>query len=97
MGIEISEQKDNQLIGRKELTILIDTKGATPKREDLKAQIAAKLMVKPDLIVIQELNSAYGGSRAICKAYVYKDEAAMKKYTYDYLTARGKPKPKKEG
>lgn len=92
MILRINNEKENMFIGRKELRIEVEHKGATPKREELVKQLAEKLMVKPNLIVIKRIMPVYGGGRAVCDAYVYKDLDTLKKFTDSSLLERNKGK-----
>lgn len=85
MKIEILKQKENPLLNRLEVQIVIKEAGATPKRSELLPAIVAKLGVDEKRIVIDKLSQCYGRGEVIGYIKVYKQEADKNKY---------EPKPK---
>lgn len=96
MKLEINEEYDNKFLGRKEVRFVVELDGPTPSRKDMLKEIAAKLMVNPNLLVINRITSSYGGKHAFVEAYVYKDEETLKRYTPKYKLERIKEEEKSE-
>ncbi|HIH43879.1 MAG TPA: 30S ribosomal protein S24e [Candidatus Methanoperedenaceae archaeon] len=98
MEIEITGDRTNQLVGRRDIVMRIKHAGtATPGREALKSKIVALLNTKPELVVIKSIDTAFGAQESTGNVSVYTDEKRAKQMTADFLFKRGLPKEKKEG
>ncbi|MDE1855960.1 MAG: 30S ribosomal protein S24e, partial [Candidatus Micrarchaeota archaeon] len=60
MNIKVDNEKDNKLLGRKEISFTISHKGQTPKKEEVKVEICKKLNLNPELTVVVKINPIYG-------------------------------------
>ena len=70
--IVISEEKKNPLIERKELSFRVDHFGAgTPNRLEVKKKIAALQGTDEKLTIIKDLETHFGVSYTLGKAYIY--------------------------
>ena len=75
MEIEIISKKDNLLIGRLEVDFKIShPKEITPKRKDVRDEIAKLLEVQKDRIVVDRMNSEFGKPETLGYAKVYKSK-----------------------
>ena len=82
------QSSENNLLERKEYVFEVDHAGAaTPKREELKKQIAESLGVAPEKVSIVEVRTGYGANSSIVFVRVYADENVLKLFE--------KPKGKK--
>jgi len=79
MSLNIITEKQNDLLGRKELELELEFQGATPKTADVKKDIASLTKSQEDLIVIKVIKNKYGEEKAICIAYVYNSIEELKK------------------
>lgn len=76
--MKILEEKEDKLLNRKRLTILVEhTQKPTPKKEDLKHQVAELLKIDKDLIVLKHIYSDYGSGRSKIIVNVYKDKESI--------------------
>ena len=91
MNIEITLQKENQLLGRKEIQASVNYKGATPKRDDILKLVASKAGSKEELVIVKEIQTTYGQQVAKVTAYAYSSIDALKK-----LEAYTEPEVKQE-
>lgn len=92
MKVEIIERVENPLLQRAEIKFKVDHAGGpTPKRLDVRAQLAAQLGIAEELIVIEKLASLYGkqASSGIARAYSSKDR--LEELEPKYLLKRGLP------
>ncbi len=89
MNIKIVEQKANQLLKRQEVLFKIEHEGATPKRDDVKAKLAALLNSKPDLIVIMRMRSEFGKRETVGRANIYETMERLKQVEPEHLLQRG--------
>jgi small subunit ribosomal protein S24e len=78
MEIEIITKKENPLLGRLEVSFKVThPKEVTPKRKEVRDEIAALLKVQKDKVVIDHMNSDFGKpeTQGYAKVYKSKDEA----------------------
>jgi ribosomal protein S24E len=64
------EQKNNGLLGRKELAGLL-TSEANPGIENVKKMIAEEMKAELDLVVVRKLESKFGSNDFVFDALVY--------------------------
>ncbi|MBS3148597.1 hypothetical protein J4219_06945 [Candidatus Woesearchaeota archaeon] len=79
MELAVKEQKHNPLLKRKELTGTLAFEGATPSNKELTEQLAKKLSVTAETIVMKQILGAFGGTKAEFKAYVYDSKEQLDK------------------
>jgi small subunit ribosomal protein S24e len=77
MDITINNQYDNILLQRNEVTATMLFEGATPDRKQVQQAIAAQTKAKEKLVIITNINTSFGNSKAEVSAHIYKDEAIM--------------------
>jgi small subunit ribosomal protein S24e len=97
MKVEIVDKVENPLLKRAELKFRVDHAGApTPKRLEVRPQLAALLGVAEDLVVIDKFSSTHGRQVAsgIARTYVSKEQ--LEKIEPKYLLKRGLPKEAKQ-
>lgn len=96
MKVEIVEKSENPLFQRVEIKFKVDHAGEpTPKRLDVRAQLAAQLGVAEELIVIEKLAGAYGRQEASGIARAYSSKERLEALEPKYMLARGLPKEAK--
>ncbi|OQX19252.1 MAG: hypothetical protein BWK75_05820 [Candidatus Altiarchaeales archaeon A3] len=79
MDVEILNKKDNRLLERKELNlkVLFEANKATPKLNEMKNAITAKLNLNPPLTIIDNINQPFGVHYSEVYAKEYDNENAM--------------------
>lgn len=93
MKVEIVKKVENPLLQRTEISFKADHAGGpTPKRLEVRSQLASLLGVPEELVVIEKLASAHGQHIARGIARAYKDIEQLKKLEPEYLLKRGMPK-----
>ncbi|MBI5159085.1 30S ribosomal protein S24e [Candidatus Micrarchaeota archaeon] len=96
MDLEISQQKENTLLNRKEVNFSVVGSGPTPNRKEVKEALCSKLGADPKLVIV-EIKQGFGIAMATGFAKVYKDEASMKiEEEYKLRRERGEKGPKKK-
>lgn len=95
MAIEITNDRRNVLLGRRELEFTLPGK-LTPSRKDTKTELAKTLNVNENLIVIDKIEQRTGSNLTLGTAKIYGSEDVMKKVSHSYKTTRG-IKKKEEG
>jgi small subunit ribosomal protein S24e len=79
MGLEIKEEKENKLLGRKELTVAIAHLGApTPKKQDIAKELSSKYSVPEDQVVIDYLFTKKGIGESLAKAKILSEKPKLK-------------------
>ena len=93
MELQIIKDKKNPLLKRREVSIKINNKG-TPSRIDVKNKLAAIANSKPELIVIEHLDTTFGKMELTGTVSIYESEERLKQIAQKHLMARGVPVPK---
>lgn len=90
MDVRITEKKNDDLLKRTEVSCDILHDGEpTPKRDDIRKNVAGQLNVNEKLVVLESIRSIYGGgSKAIL--HVYKNEKEMMSKERKYILIRNK-------
>ncbi|MDK2892027.1 30S ribosomal protein S24e [Methanohalophilus sp.] len=88
MDINITEDKFNSLLNRREVHFNVTFEGPTPSRKDVKLKMAALLNCSPQLVIIQSLNNLYGKEEVLGYAKIYDSEDRMKEIEKEYVLKR---------
>ena len=97
MDFEITSDKRNELLSRREVRFTLRYDGATPSRMQIIGKVCALLNVKEQQVVLDSLKSSFGKMELTGEARIYENEEGKKKTERAHLMARGMPKPKEEG
>ncbi|MFQ6095303.1 MAG: 30S ribosomal protein S24e [Candidatus Bathyarchaeia archaeon] len=97
MKIEISSQKRNDLLKRREITFtVVHEKTGTPSRLEIRERIAAMMNADIGSVYIIKMETKTGSTVTVGEANVY-DSAEQAKYTEpDHIVSRNVPKEKEE-
>jgi len=99
MEIEIDSKRNNPLLNRTEIYFTIKHKGeGTPNREIIRSELAEKLNVKKENIIVNTVHSSFGDQEISCYAKVYSSLTKSKDLERDYILRRNmliEPKGKK--
>ena len=93
MEIQIIKDKTNPILNRREISLKIKER-ATPSRIEVKGKLAALLNSKPELIVIEHLDTIYGKQELTGTACIYQSEERLKQLAHQHLVARDAPRVK---
>jgi len=97
MKVEIVQKIENPMFKRTEVRFKVEHAGGpTPKRLDVRGQLATLLGVPEELVVIDKLASTYGKHEASGMARAYGSRERLEALEPKYLLKRGLPKEKKE-
>jgi small subunit ribosomal protein S24e len=95
--MNIVNKKENKLLHRVEIEAHLEEKAPAQSRQDIKKEIAKKLKVEENLVIVETIKPVYGKKSAVISAYVYEDEKAMKAVTPAHMLKRNiKEEAKKE-
>lgn len=103
MEIDIQSKTNNPLLKRTEVHFILqhDEEG-TPKRELVRSELAEKLKVKKENIMINYMKASFGKTETLGYARIYKSVDEAKARERDYILIRNKviaaekKKPKEE-
>ncbi|MFH0869657.1 MAG: hypothetical protein V1866_01205 [archaeon] len=79
MELQVMKEEHRPLLSRKEITARVAYEAVTPKREEIRKDLAHKLKVKEELVIINRIKPDYGRQSAMVEARVYDDEATLRK------------------
>ena len=91
MEIQIIKDKTNPFLNRREISVAVRNK-TTATRIELKNKLAALLNSKPELIVIEHLDTIFGKQEMIGTVSLYQTEDRLKQIAHSHLIARDAPK-----
>ncbi len=97
MDFEITSDKRNELLSRREVQFTLKYDGATPSRMQIIGKLCAILNIKEHQITLDTLHSSFGKTEIIGSARIYDNAESRNKTERPHLAARGMPKPKEEG
>lgn len=96
MNIQVTADQKKPLFKRREITARLGYADKTPSRLEIRKELAKKLNVKEELVVVTRINPAYGAPAAKLDVIVYDDEKALKAIEAEYMVNRHLPKEEKE-
>ena len=79
MDLKINEDKENKLLGRREISASAAYADKTPGRDEVKEELCRKLSLDPDLVEIRAIRQQYGLRVSDVTAYSYSSKEAMAK------------------
>ena len=97
MDIEIQTQTKNPLLNRTDVHFkVLHTGEQTPKRELVRSELAEKLKVKKDQVIIDNMQSHFGISHTQGYAKIYKNTKEAQDYERKHILKRNQAAPAKE-
>lgn len=98
MDLQITQQRENALLDRVEVSFSVIGSGPTPSRKEVKEALCAKLGANPKLVVIDGIKQGFGIAMATGLAKIYKDEKSLKiEEAYKLGRETGEKKKKEAG
>ena len=88
MDINVTEDKNNALLNRREINFTVKFEGPTPSRNDVKGKLVAMLNAPLDLTIIHKLDGEYGMQELAGYAKIYEDAARMKQVEGKHMIIR---------
>ncbi len=90
MKIEITEEKENQLLRRKEVRFKLkhEEEGASPSREEARNALIKALKCMPNLLVIDKMGTEFGKRETVGYAKVYESEERLKELEQEHIVKR---------
>ena len=78
MDILVQNKIRNDILNREEIEVLVNHEGGTPKSEEIKKELSQTLMMKKELIIMNQITPRFGAKQLKVKIHVYDSEDAMK-------------------
>jgi len=86
---EVIVEKENKVIGRKEIIVKLEGIGKeTPKREVAREIVAEIFKWDKNLVVIRKIRSYYGLPRFFIEAHLYKDKNILEYFEPKHILKR---------
>ena len=98
MEIKITNEKQNRLLKRKEITFEMDhtqTKG-TPQRLEIRKKLAEVLKTNVDFVFVKRVETKTGTMKATGEANAYESMEQARLIEPEYIVNRNIPQEKKE-
>lgn len=89
--VEIESEKENKLLHRRELTLIVSHQGEeTPGREQLKDRVSNLVNSPKNTVIIDSIKTMFGKEQSTVVARVYDDKESALKYERKYQKERNK-------
>lgn len=88
MELTIENERENALIGRKELEVKVTHDSGTPKLSEVRDKISALKSFKMDSFVIRSIVTGYGKQNSIAKIFVYDNPETLMKVEQKHILKR---------
>ena len=85
MSLKIISEKELPLLSRKRIKLWYEGEGSTPSREEMVKEVAKKLKISKDKIIIKHVYSQFGTSKVKLIVHVYEDKDKIKTYEHKSL------------
>lgn len=98
MDITIKENKENKALFRNEVVAEMFFEKSTPNRKEIQKAVAKSLKVDETLVIIKQIKTEFGKSKAKITAHIYSNKDIMNKLERKNLIAKhvGAEKAKEE-
>ncbi|MHC1570558.1 MAG: 30S ribosomal protein S24e [Methermicoccaceae archaeon] len=96
MEIEIIRDRENVLLGRRELKFRVKHEGATPKRSEIRERLMALFNSSSDVLVLESLKPVYGVGQAVGYAKIYSSPERLREVEREHIILRNTPPEQKE-
>jgi len=96
MKVEIIKDEKNVLLDRRDIVCNVISEGTTASRENVKNMLVALLDAKPELMILDRMNTQYGTQDIRGYARLYNDQQQLRAIEPDYMVARNATKESSE-
>lgn len=88
MNVEITEKRENKLLGRTEIEALVTYENVTPKRKEMKELVCTTLGFNPENAVLRKVETQFGVKKAKVLVHAYPSKDKMMKTEPLYILVR---------
>ena len=96
MELTIEKQKETPLLSRTRITAVVSFDGATPKRKEIRDNLAKKVGENADLVIVKHVYQHFGKKKARVVANVYQDRKILEQLEHKNLVKKHSDQPQKE-
>ncbi len=100
MQIEVTKEEKNTVLNRKELKVKVQHPAGTPSRVEVKNAVAAQFNVNPELVIVDNMKTAFGKKETAAYIKIYESEEAARELEREHILKRNQPQasePAEEG
>jgi small subunit ribosomal protein S24e len=90
MEINVTSNKENKLLNRKEIDFYVIQDGGTPSKKEIKTELCKKLNLDPESVMIVRMDQTTGLRQAHCVAHAYPSKEQVEKFEPVHLMNRMK-------
>lgn len=84
--LKIIDDKENKLVGRRELIVEIDHfGGGTPARGEIRQKVAEMVKVPAKLVVVRRLETEYGLNVSTALIHIYSSEDRLRRIEPEHV------------
>ena len=88
MNIEVIQDRQNPLLNRRELDLIIIYESGTPKRDEVREEISKKFGVEKDRIIVEKMESLFGANKAKVHVHIYDTAEHARRYERKHILRR---------
>jgi small subunit ribosomal protein S24e len=85
MNLEIIEDRKNPLLGRREIEAIIIYESGTPKRDEVREEVAKRYNVEKERVIIEKMESLFGTKKARAHIHIYDSAGYVKMYERKHI------------
>jgi len=86
--MKVKSDFENKLLGRREVSIVVENSDSTITRVEAKAQVVKKFEAEEDLVIIELIKSHYGNGDVLVKASIYDNKETLEKVAAKHIAKR---------
>jgi len=90
MEINVTSNKENKLLNRREIDFYVIQDGSTPSKKDIKIELCKKLNLDPEAVMIVRVDQTTGLKQAYGTAHAYQTKEQVEKFEPEHLMNRMK-------
>ncbi|MGA7923254.1 MAG: 30S ribosomal protein S24e [Thermoplasmata archaeon] len=95
MEVKVSDQKSNPLLHRTEVHFIVThPTTATPKRDEVRGELAKLVKVPKERLVIEWMRAKYGTAETVGEAAAYETKEALESIVREHILVRNGLKAK---
>jgi len=88
-SLEVVQERENKLVGRKELVVSIKHVGlGTPSRYEIRERISKMFNVSLELVYVRNLRTEYGKGESFAEVHIYEDQKRALEFEPEYIRIR---------
>jgi small subunit ribosomal protein S24e len=90
MEINVTSNKENKLLNRREIDFYVIQDGSTPSNKDIKTELCKKLNLDPEAVMVVSIDQTTGLRQSHCTAHAYPSKEQVEKFEPAHLINRMK-------